>query len=584
MLYPKQTVTRTLEDFSGLWKFKVEKGKVDPATQLTNPQLVAVPASFNDQVFNKKVRNHVGYFWYETTFNIPNEQAVKRNVLHFGAVTQNCEVYVNGQLVGSHIGGYTPFEFEISSYIKAGRNDLKLRVNNLLDNTTIPSAHQESVDGHIKQQNRFDFFNYAGINRPVKLYTTALTYIDDVHINYKVTDNQTTVSPAIKINGDYDRVQLTILDEDDQEVASGNEHGQLIIAATHRWQPLAAYLYRLNINVYNKGNLVDSYTKEFGVRTIKVKDHQIFINDQPFYFQGFGWHEDSLAHGGGLNLPQVVMDLNIMKSMGANSFRTSHYPYAEETMRLADHLGFVVIDEVPAVGLYESFAVTLDNNVHAGKTWEDLHPAKNHKAALAEMIDRDCDHPSVIMWSLANEPASQEKGAHEYFRRIVEYAKKLDPQRRPVTIVNIMAADADKDLVGDLVDVICLNRYYGWYIDFGDLSKAQADLTAELKKWHQKFPDKPIIFTEFGADTIAGMHSAQREPYSEEYQVDYYKANFAIFDKFDFVQGEQLWNFADFVTEPGMIRIGGENRKGIFTRNRLPKEIVQSLKQRWLKK
>lgn len=272
-----------------------------------------------------------------------------------------------------------------------------------------------------------------------------------------------------------------------------------------------------------------------------------------------------------------------MKSVGANSFRTSHYPYAEETMRLADRLGLVVIDEVPAVGLYESFAVTLDDNPNkVGNTWKHLKTEKKHKTALKEMINRDCDHPSVIIWSLANEPASHEEGAHKYFSEIVKYAKRIDPQKRPVTIVNIMMANADKDRVNDLVDVICLNRYYGWYVDFNNLQKAKEDLSVELKKWHQKFKNKPIIFTEFGTDTIAGMHSLQREPYSEEYQVDYYKANFDVFDKYNFVQGEQLWNFADFVTEPGMIRIGGENRKGVFTRNREPKEVVQYLKQRWL--
>lgn len=342
-------------------------------------------------------------------------------------------------------------------------------------------------------------------------------------------------------------------------------------------------MYHLKISIYKLNTLVDEYIQDFGVRTINIKNNQILINNKPFYFRGFGWHEDSLAHGGGINLPQVVMDLNIMKSVGANSFRTSHYPYAEETMRLADRLGLVVIDEVPAVGLYESLAVSLDDNHNKiGNTWKNLKTEKKHKTALKEMIDRDCDHPSVIIWSLANEPASHEEGAHKYFREIVKYAKRIDPQKRPVTIVNIMMANADKDRVSDLVDVICLNRYYGWYVDFNNLQKAKEDLSTELKKWHQKFKNKPMIFTEFGTDTIAGMHSLQREPYSEEYQVDYYKANFDVFDKYDFVQGEQLWNFADFVTEPGLIRIGGENRKGVFTRNREPKEVVQYLKQRWL--
>ncbi|MBB1078689.1 beta-glucuronidase [Limosilactobacillus sp. STM2_1] len=582
MLYPEQTVTRTLADLNGLWKFTVEKAPIDPAKPLKDYQWMAVPASYNDQIMNLAERNHIGYFWYETTFNVPTEQLSKRNVIHFGSVTQNAEIYVNGQQVGKHIGGFTPFEFEVSDYLKAGSNDLKVRLNNLLDNTTIPSATHERKDGKIIQQNRFDFYNYAGIHRKVSLYTTSDTYIDHIAANYQVNGKVTTVSPDIKIIGNYDHVALSILDEDNNVVATGDDEHALIIADTHRWQPLHAYLYRLKVDVYAADKLMDSYTQEFGVRTVEIKDHQFFINGRPFYFKGFGWHEDSLAHGKGENLPQVNLDLNIMKKIGANSFRTSHYPYSEETMRLADRKGFVVIDEVPAVGLYESFSVTLAGGVKEGQTWQHLNTSKNHKLALHEMIERDHDHPSVVMWSVANEPASQEPGAHEYFEKIIRYTKQQDPQQRPVTVVNIMNANADKDLIGDLLDVICLNRYYGWYVDFGNMDQAKKDLKTELEKWHAKFPDKPIMFTEFGADTVDGMHSLYHDPYSEEYQADYYKANFAVFDSCDYVQGEQLWNFADFTTEPGMIRIGGENRKGVFTRDRRPKEVVNLLKKRWL--
>lgn len=584
MLYPEQTATRTLEDLSGIWKFKLEQAPVDPAKPLTDYQWMAVPASFNDQVMDLKERNHIGYFWYETSFNVPVDQLKKRNVLRFGSVTQNAEVFINGHQVGKHVGGFTPFEFVIDNYLQAGVNDLKVRLNNLLDNTTVPSANQYKENGRVKQQNRFDFYNYAGIHRKVQLYTTGQSYIGHLAVNYKVDGELTTVTPEVKVTGNYGRLVLSILDEKGQVVASGDGSQPLVIKHTRRWQPLNAYLYRLKVEVYQDDQLLDSYSQEFGVRTIEVRDHHFFINGQRFYFKGFGWHEDSLAHGKGENLPQVNLDFNIMKKMGANSFWTSHYPYSEETMRLADRKGLVVIDEVPAVGLYETFNVSLAGDFKAGQTWKHLDPAAKHKLALREMIERDHDHPSVVMWSVANEPASHEPGAHEYFKDIIDYAKQQDPQKRPVTVVNIMMADAGKDLIGDLVDVICLNRYYGWYVDFGDLPAAKRDLKTELEKWHAKFPDKPIIFTEFGADTVDGMHSLYHAPYSEEYQVDYYRANFAVFDSCDYVQGEQLWNFADFVTEPGMIRVGGENRKGVFTRDRRPKEVVNLLKQRWLRR
>lgn len=588
MLYPWQTQTRTVEDLSGLWKFKMEDGVVNVNKPLTDYLQVAVPGSFNEQVNDERIRNHIGYFWYETEFNISKKQLKKRNVLRFGAVAQNCEVYINGQLVGKHIGGYTPFEFEISKYLKLGENDLKVHDNNLLDNSTVPTAKQTRSGDKIVQKNRFDFFNFAGINRPVKLYTTNDTYIDSIAVNYQVRYPQTIVTPDVVINGNYDSAKFTILDENDEAVSEKiikrDEDIKLDIENTHLWQPRNAYLYKLKIDVFEEGKLVDSYSQTFGVRTIEVRDHQILINGKAVYLKGFGWHEDTIAHGGGVNPAQVVMDMNIMKSLGANSFRTSHYPYADETMQLADKMGFLVIDEAPAVGLFADFTTMGPDAKNIENTWDVLDTEENHKQALKEMIERDHDHPSVIIWSLANEPASMEKGAHKYFKKIADYAKKLDPQKRPMTIVNIMTANAENDRVDDLIDVLCLNRYWGWYMDFDDLEKAKLDLSQDLEGWHKKFPDKPVVFTEFGAETIAGMHSLTREPYSEEYQVDYYKANFSVFDKYDFVQGEQLWNFADFVTDPSLIRIGSENRKGVFTRDRKPKEIINYLRKRWQNK
>lgn len=588
MLYPEQTATRTLEDLSGMWKFKAETGKVDPEKPLTDTVWMAVPASFNDQTMNAQLRNHLGHFWYETTFNVPADQLKKRNVLRFGSVTQSCQVYLNGQEVAHHVGGFTPFEADVSHHLRAGKNDLKVRVSNLLDNDTIPTADlKKDEQGHYHMQTRFDFYNYAGIHRRVRLYTTNRTYIDHIAVNYDVEGAKTTVHPEINVRGNYDHAQLRILDEEGKVVATGDSlQADMNIADTHRWQPLHAYLYELEVNVYNQeGDLLDSYTQEFGVRTIAVKNDRFLINGKPFYFKGFGRHEDSLAHGKGENMPLVNMDYQIMKWMGANSFRTSHYPYCEEAMRQADREGLVVIDECPAVGIFETFNVTLGGNgdFKHGNTWDHLNTMANHKRAIKEMVERDHDHPSVVMWSVANEPASHEKGAHEYFKEIIDYTRQQDPQKRPITMVNIMMANADKDLVGDLLDVICLNRYYGWYVDFNNLQQAQSDLKAELEKWHQKLPGKPIVFTEFGADTKAGLHSILRMPYSEEYQLDYYKANFAVFDQCDYVQGEQLWNFADFATDAGMIRIGGENLKGVFTRDRQPKEVVEFLRHRWLK-
>lgn len=583
MLYPQQTATRTLEDLSGMWKFRAETEPIDATKPLSDFVWMAVPASFNDQTMDQKLRNHLGYFWYETGFNVPVDQLNKRNVLRFGSVTHNAEVYVNGKLVVSHTGGFMPFEVDVTEQLVAGENDLKVRFNNLLDNSTLPSAALAKDGDKYKMQTRFDFYNYSGIHRPVRLYTTGATYLDHIWVNYTVDGEVTKIHPEIHVAGDYVTATVEVIDEAEEVVANSESlDGELTIEHTHRWQSMNAYLYKLRVTLRGKDNeLLDTYTKEFGVRTIKVENGKILVNEKPVYLTGFGRHEDSLASGKGLNMPLVNMDYQIMKNMGANSFRTSHYPYSEESMQQADREGFLVIDEVPAVSLFETFNVAVGIDMKKGETWKHLTTHENHKQALSEMIERDSDHPSVIMWSVANEPASHEDGAHEYFEEMINYTKELDNQKRPVTVVNIQFADADHDLIGDLLDVICLNRYFGWYIDFADLEAAKRDLKSELEKWHQLYPDKPIMFTEFGGDTVDGMHSLLRVPYSEEYQVDYYKANFEVFDELDYVVGEQLWAYADFVTDPGMIRIGGENRKGIFTRDRKPKMVVHYLKDRW---
>lgn len=586
MLYPQSNVARMVTTLNGFWRFKVESKSIDPQQPLQDPIAMAVPASFNDQIIDKQLRDHDGYFWYETNFEISKLAKTQRNVLHFGSVTHEATVYVNGHEVGHHIGGFTPFEIEIDDYIKVGENDLKVRVSNLLNNTTLPTAVCTQKDGIYNVKPRFDFYNYAGIHRPVRIYTTdRQAHIDEIIVKYDTDLKKTLVKPVVKTTGNYTAMSLEITDQEGKLVE--NSHGAnekdaepLYISDTHLWQPLHAYLYKLKVTLWNENNeIIDTYTQPFGVRTIKIDDYKILVNNKPIYLKGFGRHEDFPIIGKGENCAVINHDHQMMKWIGANAFRTSHYPYSEEEMQLADQDGFLVIDEVPAVGLYAGFSASLTMKAPQN-TWEVMKTQKAHQQVIREMISRDQNHPCVLAWSLANEPASQEKGAHEYFEPLVKLTKELDWQKLPVVATNIMMASADKDLISDLFDIICLNRYYGWYVDFNDLEKAKKDFYAELTAWHQKYPNKPIVLTEFGADTLAGMHSMEHEPYSEEYQQDYYEANFEVIDECDYVMGELLWNFADFATPAELIRIHG-NRKGIFTRDREPKAFAYVLQKRW---
>lgn len=247
-------------------------------------------------------------------------------------------------------------------------------------------------------------------------------------------------------------------------------------------------------------------------------------------------------------------------------------------MRLADRLGIVVVDEVPAVGLFQNFSASLELSSKDNGTWDVIQTHKAHEQAIRELVARDKNHPSVVMWVVANEPASHEQGAYEYFEPLVNLYKELDREARPVTLVNLLLSPPDLEKAMDLVDVISLNRYYAWYVDHGDLAKGEKGLKAELEAWQEKYPDKPILITEYGADTIAGLHSLWEVPYSEEFQSAFYDMHHCVFDSVPNLVGEQVWNFADFETNVMIFRIQG-NHKGLFSRNREPKQVVQTFKK-----
>ncbi len=589
MLYPLMTTSRELIDLNGIWNFTFgqgtdfEEGWSERPLQETI--LMPVPASFNDLYEEAALRDHVGWVWYEREIIVPDHFLTQRIVLRFGSVTHEARVYLNGQLVVEHTGGFTPFEAEINAFVKSGKNRLTVAVNTIVDYTTLPVGNyqEEDVVGMgkvVTDTPNFDFFNYAGIQRPVKLYTTPNTYIRDTTFTTEVQGTNARVGYTIETEGAAE-VHVSIHDETSETVASSTgPTGQLTIDHVHLWQPLHAYLYTCVVELWRQGQLLDAYEQPFGVRTVEVRDGKFLINGKPFYFKGFGRHEDSPLHGRGFDEVLNVKDFNLLTWIGANSFRTSHYPYSEELMRLADREGFVVIDEVPAVGLHLNFGTMLGGGARAHNTWEELGTGEHHAQVIRELIARDKNHACVVMWSIANEPASEEEGAHEYFQPLVQLARDLDPQKRPVTIVIHLMATPDTNKVSDLVDVLALNRYYGWYVQGGQLEVAKALLRAELTRWNQVQPGKPMMFTEYGADTITGFHDTTPVMFSEEYQVACLQANHEVTDEFPTFIGEQVWNFADFQTSQGIMRVQG-NKKGGFTRERKPKMAAHYLRERW---
>lgn len=349
----------------------------------------------------------------------------------------------------------------------------------------------------------------------------------------------------------------------------------------HPWAPGDGYLYGLEVGLYDTDDaLVDTYLQPVGVRTVEVRGSQFLINGEPFHFKGFGKHEDAAVRGRGHDDVLMVHDFELMKWTGANSFRTAHYPYAEEVLEYADRNGIVVIDETAAVGLNVQMSPSPSRTANETFSEQSISAAtqQTHLQALRELIARDRNHPSVVLWSIANEPDSGVPQARDYFAPLFAEARKLDPTR-PVGFANVMMVPADQCQVTELADVIMVNRYYGWYSHMGDLAGAEVALEADLRAWAAKY-DRPIIITEYGADTLPGLHAVLDVPWSEEYQTRLLEMCHRVFDRVEAVVGEHIWNFADFATRPGLIRVDG-NKKGVFTRDRQPKSAAFAVRRRW---
>lgn len=589
MLYPVESYSREVKDISGIWNFKLDKDNVGRkekwySNELQETIFMPVPASYNDITQDSEIKDHIGDVWYEKKVVIPKTWQNKRIVLRIGSATHYGIVWVNGKKVVEHKGGYLPFEAEINEGIEYGREArITICVNNILDWTTLPPGEviemEESLKypkGYRMQKYFHDFYNYAGLHRPIKIYTTPKMYIEEVDVDSDIKDDNGIINYNITCNNNSGQIKVFIYDECNKLVGSNmGKKGRIVIPNPNLWKPGRGYLYKLVIHIMDNNEIEDEYFLKVGIRTVCISNGKFLINSQPFYFKGFGKHEDMDIKGKGMDHSIIIKDFNLMNWIGANSFRTSHYPYAEEVLQLADELGIVVIDESPAVGMTffnESRKVFVDERVN------DV-TLDHHLKVMEELITRDKNHPSVIMWSVANEPSSWEDGAVEYFTKVAETTRQLDCTR-PITMVNYAFPYGEKTCkVAGLFDIICLNKYYSWYEDCGQLDLIEYQLQNELTAWHEKY-NLPIIITEYGADTIEGFHSDPPEMFTEEYQCEMLKCFHRVFDKLDYVIGEHIWNFADFSTKQGTTRIMG-NRKGIFTRQRQPKAAAHMLKKRW---
>jgi beta-glucuronidase len=580
-LYPQQNEFRNAANLSGIWKFKKDADGVGEKEQwyngLLNARNIAVPGSYNEQL--EDIRDYLGYVWYEKTTFVPNSWKGQKIYIRVGSANYAAKVWVNGKAVGKHDGGHLPFAFDITAFIKLNaENQITIQTENELKTTRVPTGNV-GAGGMFSNypKTNYDFFPYAGLQRAVWLYSTPVNAISDVTVNTTVSSTDGEVTITVLKTGTVKNGKIKLSGNNTNAEASfvfiGNQAAITIkMAAARLWNTEDPFLYNLEVSTGG-----DVYRLPVGIRSISVTNKQILLNGKPVFLKGFGKHEDFPIFGRGLAEPVMVKDYSLLKWVGANSYRTSHYPYDEEYMMMADREGILIIDEIPAVGLIFQDG---DANINIRK--------EVCKQQIRELIIRDKNHPSVIMWSLANEPFSKnmnfgsgidaavDETSLNFFKELYSAAKAVD-NTRPITIVGVQGGPGE--WLG-IMDVVCINRYYGWYTQQADIVAGAKLLNDELDALHSKY-NKPIVVTEFGADTYPGMHTDQPEMFTEEFQRDFIKAYLDVADKKDFVAGMHIWAFADFKTSQGIIRFGGMNYKGIFTRDRKPKLSAHYLRSRW---
>ncbi|MGI6279874.1 MAG: beta-glucuronidase [Acutalibacteraceae bacterium] len=572
MLFPQSNAYRYALTLDGVWKFYADKEKKGEReafySQFPNDvRDIAVPASWNEQ-YNDLFNFH-GWGWYRREFFVPRGFEGTRVMLRFGAVNTNAKVWVNGVKVCEHIGNSLPFEADITDVVDyKNENTLTVLADSTLDPWSLPPASLEASEGRAGFTNSYpavtyDFYPYGGIHRSVWLCSVPQNHIKDITVTTNISGTDGIIKFKVAAHGSVTvsagGISVTV------KALNGVANGELVIPNAKLWGIGQPNLYKTEFVLSDGGQVVDCYSLDVGIRTVKIEGDNFLLNGRPVFFKGFGKHEDFFITGKGTNNAVNVKDFYLLDWIGANSFRTSHYPYDEQLLSAADRHGFLVIAETPFVGLNER--MYRDDICDKALT------------VIEEMIARDKNHPSVVMWSLANEPDASSPQAEKFFKRMAECARKLDPSR-PITYVAHM--EPENNVGYKYYDMVCINKYYGWYLGPGQIDETLDDFRSCIERFRKAF-GKPVILSEFGADAIAGMHTDPPQMFSEEFQVEMVTKQYAEIKKLNYCIGAHVWAFADFRANQTTSRIIF-NRKGVFTREREPKMLAHVLRRLWKEK
>lgn len=514
---------------------------------------LTVPGSWNYQ--DEKLFYYEGNIWYRKKFDYSDIHTSKRIFLYFGAVNYEAHVYLNGKKLGMHQGGFTPFSFEVTSFIKEKDNSLVVKVDNKRKKEGVPTLNT-------------DWFNYGGITRDVALIKLPETFIQDYCIQLK-KGSLSQVEGFIQLNGNKpdQTVLISIPELNIEKKSNTNENGyapiQFQLANAILWSPENPKLYRVKISS-GESEIAD----EIGFRSIETKGSDILLNGKPIFLRGISIHEENGIRGDrAWSIEDAKILLNRVKELNCNFVRLAHYPHNENMIRQAEKMGILVWSEIPVYW-------TID--------WENEVTYKNAEAQLTAMITRDKNRANVIIWSVANEtPVSDARNL--FLTNLISKARELDNTRlisaalEKHTISENPPVFAIEDPFAQYVDVLSFNQYLGWYDGLPE--------KCSRATWNIKF-DKPVIISEFGGDAKYGLHADKDTRWSEEFQEELYIRNLEMLNKIPQLRGMSPWILTDF-RSPRRLLPGiqdGWNRKGLFSEKGEKKKAFFILQEFYNKK
>ena len=535
------------EKSDGFFENKQETSPMDLVEYAFLPnKTLNVPGDWNSQ--EKELLYYEGAIWYKKTFDYSLQKG-KRLHVHFGAVNYKCHVYLNGKKIGSHEGGFTPFNFEITKHLKPTKNDLVVLVENKRAADRVPTVNT-------------DWWNYGGITRDVNLIETASTFIQQYEVSLKEKDTK-TISGWVLLNGENissANIEIPELNITKNITIDKTNKGYFSFKASPSlWSPESPKLYQVIITA-GTSKIKD----DIGFRTIEVKDKDILLNGKPIFLKGVCIHEEAPKRTGRANGPEDATTLlNWAKEMNCNYVRLAHYPHNEHMLKLADKLGLLVWSEIPVYWTIQ---------------WKNPKTLALAKQQLIEMIDRDRNRASIIIWSMANEtPVIPERLT--FISDLAKTARILDPSRLISAALEVEWGNPIllHDPLGEYLDVLGCNEYVGWY--------GGTPEDAATKKWATTY-NKPLVISEFGGGALYGNHGSEDAKWTEEYQQKLFVNQLIMLDGIDFLRGVTPWVLMDF-RSPRRLKPGiqdGWNRKGLISDQGQKKLAFDVMKEYYSKK